>query len=517
MSDPLLVQFQALLDAYQSAGDPGERVRLLLDQQLEPEEAEHLRRCAIPHQFSLRVFRLLAPELDADRAALRFGEFARLSVMQPAGESLALHDGVRTQLFRQWLAPERRPEFAALSRRLAGHYAEARKEAGGEAERVCARRWMFHLIGASEPEGIQALREMCRAARIAMQTGEFEALVRLAFEYSGALSPSGDAALDYQAAKLLYDKGELEAAETAFRELLDNPASPVPVRVKSLGRLGLILTQLRRWKEAVARLEEAIHLSHESGFEDDLPGLLHDLGAAWRDSGNLVRGARFLKESLKVAEARGRTKAMARGYNSLGTLYRKSSRPQEAIRAYEKSLECLDQLGDRFGKPAVYNNLGAVRADLAEWDKSESYYRQSLEIKEQAGDTLGRACTLGNLARVYRSQQRVDLAVQTAETAVQLFGELRDDYRAAGMHLQLARIYRSQKRIDDAKREYSSAIAQWELVQATEEAKEARIELKDYQRRRGLPWWFWVVASALLLFVALMMAVVVLLAMIFKK
>ncbi len=144
--DELVEEFQRLIQQRSGNALAGS-IELLL-QQMEPDAADQLRLCAIPHQFNPSLLRVLAPSLDASQAEQRCAEFARLSIMIDRQPWLAMHDDARRYLFSVWLTPQNASDFASASARLVAHFDPSAADVSGEALEIIEHRRMFHLLGA---------------------------------------------------------------------------------------------------------------------------------------------------------------------------------------------------------------------------------------------------------------------------------------------------------------------------------------------------------------------------------
>ena len=120
--------------------------------QVGPKLAHRARLCAIPHTFDAAVIQVLDSTAGPSDAEQAIAQMRQLPAVMQLSDCLALHDVVRKQLFAQWLMPERRIEFSAVSRRLADYY---RSEADDNtiATVLKSNVYLFHLLGADLVEG----------------------------------------------------------------------------------------------------------------------------------------------------------------------------------------------------------------------------------------------------------------------------------------------------------------------------------------------------------------------------
>lgn len=487
MSD-FLGELQLLIDRAAATGSDGS-IELLLSQ-MDSDSATDLRLCAIPHRVNPEILLALDPELDEEQAQSRYKELSRLSVVIPFPDYFALHDDARKYLFAQWIGPPISSDFVAANARLVECLARRVTTDNGKSDEVLQGIRVFHLIGAEQRSGIVEFENLYTRKRGEFRLGECEKLIKLVREYDPVLSPQNAILCTYYEGELAADYHKWELAEKTLKRVLkSNEASP-RLRAKAYNRLGLVRAAERNWYEAIENYQEALELTATLNE----PGLtyrtLHDMGVAYRDSGdNWVEAKKRLRQSVRLAEKENDFAGMAMGYNSLGTLYRNIDRYRQAIRAYQKSIKYLSLAKDRFRPAQVYNNLGLVYMDRAKWRLSQKYFEQSLAIKRQAGDTIGQAKTLNNLARVYQNRKQYNQAIQSAEQAFTLFEEMRDRYNAALARRNLGKLYRRTKKRELATQALTEAIEVFEECNASSEAEATRRDLESITRRRGMPWW----------------------------
>lgn len=449
--------------------------------------AAYLRACAIPHQLDLQIFRVLVPGLDEAAAEARYKELGELSLIRSVNGGLALHDQARKYLFGQWLANPQ-GQFVVFSQRLADYFSHIAGQSHGERLDTAWRQAMFHRIGATADVGIEELERLCRRARKAGRLSECETLITLAHEYDRVLNARQLGVIAYHEAKLAADRRQWPAAETLFRNVADNTEVSSERRVKALDRLGLVFSSQRRWREAIQTFELALERAR-SGGEHELPFILHDLGVAYRESGDLAKAQALLEQAIREARATENVSCMAAGYNSLGTVRLKLRQVQQAISDYKESLTLLNQLQDENRAAQVYNNLGAAYSDLADWKTSGEMYTHSLQIKENAGDTLGQAKSLSNLMPVYQNENLTSQAIDAGKRAISMFEEMRDPYDAAVVKRNLAKLYRRLDNREEAVRAYTDAIESLRASDAANEAAGLQQEFNDYLKPRSFPWW----------------------------
>jgi tetratricopeptide (TPR) repeat protein len=417
------------------AGDLDESGLLLL--RLSDQSRHRMRLCAIPHTFDAEILRVLEPTLATSAAEAFLEECGHQPEILQLADCFALHDVVRDQLFRAWLTPEARPEFAAASRRLAEHY---RTSAAGTAAAVARQRaYIFHQLGADLDDGFREFQRAYQERRDQSRFGECESLVRLLHEYEPMLgSPQRDW-LRYYDAEIADDNRQLAQASEHLEMLLREPI-PDEVRCAALLRLGSLRRRTGHLEAAERRCRECLDLAARLATGGAPARLVHnELGIIARDRGDFDKARRELELALELAKAEGDRGDLAVAYNSYGTLLLKPS-PSEAVAALDACLKLLDPQQDGLRFAQVLNNLGLASADLGKWDESAIYYSRSLEIKRAAADLQGLASTLLNIARVHRARNDLGKAREVLMESIALFERVNERLQGARAHRELARL-----------------------------------------------------------------------------
>lgn len=513
MSDDLLRQFQSLLSE-QASGETGTSIEALL-RSMAPEAAEHLRLCAIPHEFSPRALRILDPGLDEGGAQAQFEEFSQLSCVIVVPDGLALHDATRAELFGQWLTPARRAKFREASARLVAFYRDAATAATGSARETTTHSRVFHLLGADLEQGFAEFESLCRRSRHEARWTACANLIRLVHEYDPLLTPVQTAWLAYHEGKLAIDIGQTERAEELLAPIAKDQAAPPSLVVRAALRLGYLAAQQGTGDAAIEHYlfaRDVVEKYRPAGIA--MYDVLRSLGEAYRDRGDYDRAAELLDTSLESARQANDQGALADTYNSLGTLHWRQHDVPEAAAAYRTSLEILQRLGRHVQSAQVFNNLGMVYAEQRDWAKAAEFYEKSLDVKRQIGDSLGQARTLVNLVQVHRGRNQVGTAITTCTKAIELFASVRNTLGSARAKRMLGRLYVEHGAAQEATSALHEAAELFVRAGATAEARDTEREVASIGRREGIPWWAWLTIAILgLALIGVLIAVIVLIAL----
>jgi tetratricopeptide (TPR) repeat protein len=438
----IVADFQKLVEGLSSSSSTESDLLLL---QLDTVTAHRIRLCAIPHTFDADVLRVLDGNLDATAAKASMDEYQRLGAVVQVPHALALHDIVRQQLFQQWLLPERRDEFLAVSRRLAQHYLP-QPEATAVERAANENNFVFHMVGADLDEGFKHFQLLYRERRERSNTSGCAILVRLVREYESILQSRHLAWLTFYEAEIAGDARDWQRAKAGLSSLIAGETPPA-LRSMVLLRLASVQRQSGELADAETSCLEALKLLDGEPFPVDMASgatryqIQYELGLVARDNGDVERARSRLDEAISLARAAGARIDVVAASNSLGTLLLRIS-PREAIGIFTECLALLTPDRDGVRIAQILNNLAIAYANAGEWNQSESYYQKSLEIKRIASDYHGQASTLFNMARIYKSRNKLTEARNALSEAASLFNTVRDFKATARAYRELARLDR---------------------------------------------------------------------------
>jgi tetratricopeptide (TPR) repeat protein len=441
--------------------------------QLDPQPARLLDLCAIPHLFDSELVRVLDPQASLELIEIFMGEVQSLPSVRQLGDSFALHDTVRSQLFERWLQPLRHTDFVTASLRLAEHY-EGTSRSGGQAEAEANEPVvMFHRIGANLEAGFGSFQNLYRRYRESARYSACDGLVRLVAEYHPILSDQQRSWLTFYDAETARDVHDLERAVLLLTELTrQEPEPALAIRVHV--NLSAVLRGLRRLEAAREQARLALQLASAYPEGGALAHLAHqELGLIARDEGDVEKAGHHLRLALELGTATGDRLVVASAYNGLGTVLQKFD-PRQAIMVLESGAAQLE--GDALRRAQVLNNLGLAYANVGDWAKSQQSFQWSLEIKRAAADLYGQALTLLNVARVYQARRQPFAARNALIESATLFETVRDSGSAAAARRELARVLRLAGEAEQAMHEAATAVRLFEQTGRGADAQALRWE-----------------------------------------
>jgi tetratricopeptide (TPR) repeat protein len=446
--------------------------------QLDPEPARLLDLCAIPHLFDLELVRVLDPPASGELIETFIDEVQSLPSVRQLGDSFALHDTVRGQLFERWLQPSRHTDFVTASLRLAEHYDAASRSGGQAAAEANAPVVMFHRLGADLEAGFGLFQDLYRKYRESARYSACEGLVRLVAEYRPVLSDRQRAWLTFYEAETATDGHDLGRAVSLLTGLTRQELEPA-LAIRAHVHLSAVLRRLRRLKAAGKQARLALQVGSASSEGEALLHLVHqELGLIARDEGDVEQASYHLRRALELGTAVGDRLVVASAYNGLGTVLQKFD-PRQAITVLEAGAARLEE--DAVRRAQVLNNLGLAYANVGDWAKSQRSFERSLEIKRAAADIYGQALSLLNVARVYQARQQPFAARNALTESATLFETVRDSGSAAAARRELARVLRLAGETEQARHEAAAAVS---LFQQAGRSVEAQALQREFALKR---------------------------------
>ncbi|MDH5527418.1 MAG: hypothetical protein OEY97_08950 [Nitrospirota bacterium] len=240
------------------------------------------------------------------------------------------------------------PEAARAAARAVSEAVDANREAAGydaalkALKKGDAERAIRALTDALEPlarkkknpQAAQAARILLALARL---TGDAP-LERRAAEAAARHDPDHLAAQGTLAA-VLVQQGDLVAAETAWRQVINHTPGDPAARRAALAPLIALLDER-------ARVLKAAHAQGKLEHPYEMVERMNAVGELYGQIAEKIPAAGMHHRALQVLETLGDTGAQARQWELLGRFYEYFDEPFRAFAAYQKAAALFDQVGD---------------------------------------------------------------------------------------------------------------------------------------------------------------------------
>ena len=387
----------------------------------EPDVAEAIRFCAIPHWFNEEIIAWLRGEglKPSRRCREILAALTELTFVGPYRErGWAYHENVRDLLLRRWRQEDGK-EFKKLSGWAAGYFVHklGEKEAPLGRLRAAVRRiWgkvemptgylreeyqrerMYHLLAADPGQGFKLFRRMFRRAHKFYHLSTCALLLQWAGEQRAHLSADDRLWLRFHQGQLAQASAQCPEALMKF-EGLRKEEMLLSLEGTVASDLGLLYRARGEWGRAIACYERSLALKEKVGDEYGMAPTFHDLGLMYQYKGNLDKAIEYHERSLAIVEKIGDEVGMSRVSNSLGDVYQAKGDWEQAIACYERSLAIREKVGDEHGMAFSYNNIADLHQDQGRLQEAVPLFQKSVEILEQIGDQYHAKIGRKNLAK----------------------------------------------------------------------------------------------------------------------
>lgn len=338
-----------------------------------------------------------------------------------------------------------------------------------QAERIDRERRYAMLTGehaAAQYANAEALEYLGRALEIA-DTGDASGRYRLLAARESVLDRLGERTA--QAADL-WAMAELSArlnrprwqAEVALRQsnyalvnsdynaaaesaalcvALAQDAGDLAVATRGLITWGKLEWQRGNFRDARARLDEALALTEATGSRADAAECLLNLGVTERHQLNLDAARRYFESALAIQRALGNRQGEAGCLSTLGAIAGELGEYTLARRYGEQAMAICRLIGYRRGMTIIEGNLASDFTDLGDYDTASQYLENALTLCRELGDRWGEAVCLDTLGLVRHRQGDLRAASDDLDQALAIQRAIDDQHGAGYTLTHLGHLY----------------------------------------------------------------------------
>jgi CHAT domain-containing protein/Tfp pilus assembly protein PilF len=179
-------------------------------------------------------------------------------------------------------------------------------------------------------------------------------------------------------------------------------------------------------REAIAKYEEFVRVSHEAGDRAREASTLNSLGVAYDSLGDNKKALQCHDQASQISRKIGDRIGEARSLANMGIAYNLLSRKQKALQAFEQALQILHQMKDLKGEATTLMHIGLVYDSLNDKQKALKYYNEALPLLQKVKDRRGEATLLNNIGVFYDSLGNKQKALEYYEQALPILHEVGD-------------------------------------------------------------------------------------------
>jgi tetratricopeptide (TPR) repeat protein len=470
--------------------DEEKALGLILDELMdraEPDVADAIRFCAIPHWFNKEIVAWLRGEgrEPSQRTREILAALTELTFVGPYHDrGYAYHENVRNLLLHRW-RQENAERFQELSEAAAAYYADG-LEVEELSEEQCAewqREQMYHLLVAEEELGFDLFSDIFGRARRFYQLSTCDLLLSLAEEQESDLSAENQLWLQFGKGQLAHVSALWDEALEIWKALEGEDLSE-DLEAMLVNDLGLLYQDKGEWDQAIEYFQRSLEIDEKVGDEHGMSATFNNLGSVYHDKGEWDKAIEYFQRSLEIDEKVGDEHGMAFTFNNLGSVYQLKGEWDKAIDYYQRGLAIAKKAGNEYVMSRNLNNLGLVYHYKREWDKAIDYYQRSLAIRERLGDEHGMASTFNNLALVCEAKGEWDKAIEYYQRDRAICQQVGDEVGAATTMYNIALLYEDMERYSEAVELLERVVKIYERV-GHPDLTEAREALERIRQKAG--------------------------------
>lgn len=309
---------------------------------------------------------------------------------------------------------------------------------------LAARRLVKHCLAAGETAYREAAYDVASAhftlGKALKKGGAAEEALELLGEAQRRfqqLAHAGDSSAERnisvaktEAAGCLADLGQLDEAATVYEEGIKRAIGHRDRREEGINRfeLGIVRLQQKRYAEALEIFTEARDTFETLREPRQVAAVLHSIGVAHEQAGQLEPAERAYRESLAVAVRENYLASQAATLNQLGNLYGAGDRPEEAATFYRQCVEVCVRLQNPASEGDSRRNLAMALIKLNRYDEARHELHRAIECKKPFSHAAQPWLTWGVLEKLERATIHAGAAGSARQQAIESYLA----YRRAG-------------------------------------------------------------------------------------
>jgi tetratricopeptide (TPR) repeat protein len=214
---------------------------------------------------------------------------------------------------------------------------------------------------------------------------------------------------------------------------------------------GILLTEERKWKKAIEKLEFALEILEDAENQEILALCRSFLGMAYRadyrNDDALDQFQKFLTLITEMKDSFG----IAQGLLDIGLTLSLKKQYDAAIDYLKKCLKVVvENLKDRDLEARTFVNLGGIYLLKQDFEAAAEAYQKGVKIADEFDFVEGSAEGYKGLAEVNEKKGNLELAEEQYQKSLGLFRIMQDKMEESNIFLHLGVIHSEQIKYDDA-------------------------------------------------------------------
>ncbi len=228
--------------------------------------------------------------------------------------------------------------------------------------------------------------------------------------------------------------------------------------------IGVIHASQGKVAEALSYFERALKLAEQMGNPAMIATALSNIGFIHSHHGKLVEALRCHERALMLLRQVSGSDGIANALNNIGTIYRQQGKTAEALRCFEEGLKLREQVGNPADIAHSLNEIGFIFDRQGKVAEALRCYERALMLQRQVSDPAGIASSLNNIGTIYGKQGKTAEALSCFEEALKLFEQVGDPAKTSYALNNIGRVYHRRGKLAEALHYFEEALKLREQV-----------------------------------------------------
>jgi tetratricopeptide (TPR) repeat protein len=334
--------------------DEQETLGLIIDKigSEQPDLAEAIRQCAIPHWFNKEILARLRGEegKPSERTKTILDELKLkkvASVRRLDDQSYILHGNVRSLMLSRWRNQDAE-RFRESNEKTRAYYADmlSTERISDEQRAGWEREEMYHLLVADQERGIDRFISLANKAIDSFRLSTLNLLLGMAGEQTDDASSEIQLWIQFFEGKKEQVSSDWEKALAVWKGLKEERASlPVNLEKTLAVHLSILYKDMGEWNKAIECLDDSLIILDRKRDERGMITILNNRGYLYKDREHFQKAENDFQHALEVSKKIGDDRGMAVSLKNLGLLYKDNMKWDQALEHLGSSLAVLSESG----------------------------------------------------------------------------------------------------------------------------------------------------------------------------
>ena len=237
-----------------------------------------------------------------------------------------------------------------------------------------------------------------------------------------------------------------------------NSSANDTIKTITYHRIGVFHNIKGNYSAAIVAWNKKLSLDKQLGNKSGIAGSLTNIGAVYKNQGEIEKTLDYFLKSLKIYEEISNKIGIAGSLANIGTVYNFQGEIEMALEYFHKSLKISEELGSKSGIANCLNNLAVVYVNQGEIEKSLEYYHKSVKLFEESDNKIGMASCLNNIGSLYHTQGEIGKALEYYRKSLKIKQKIGNKSGIAYSLNSIGIVYKDQGDIERALEYYLKSL-----------------------------------------------------------